>query len=320
VILNPAAPGGAGSILWVYGSYITVSHLIVDGAQLPSWPSNLVGFGETSGTPSHHLVLEDVEVKNLKGQDSACVTSYGKNHTDITYRRLRVHDCGTQVTVPNPGSHCLYIPGTRYTVEDSEIYNCYTIGIQLYSQPEGTVVSFSRIHHTGSNGILISGDRSATIGRNVIYATGQNPQAYGMAAAIRGGVDGTVIAHNTINDCALGLYLQAGSGLRAQNNIIHNCATDVVDEGEGNTVNYNICDVTEGDKCTAGDPDFIDAPGGDFHLGPNSDAIDAGTALSRRGRAARGAARAATRAPRYAGNAPDAGAYETITSPSPCGD
>jgi hypothetical protein len=329
VILNPSTPGGAGSILWVYGSYITVRHLTIDGANLPSGPSNLVGFGETSGTPSHHLTLEDVEVKNLKGQGSACVTSYGANHTDFTYRRLQVHDCGTQVTTPNPGAHCMYIPGTRYTVENSEIYNCYTEGIQIYSsgpQPEGTVVGFSRVHHTGAEGILVSGDHSATIGRNVVYATGANAEAYGTTAAIKGTVSGETIAHNTIYDCPLGLAVTAGSGLRAQNNIINTCATDVSDEGSGNTLSNNICDVTVGDKCTAGDPRFMNAPGGDFNLGPGSDAIDAGTVLSRRTAAARVSrgrlydGTTPVRTPRYAGTAPDAGAHEAVeqTDPGPC--
>lgn len=95
------------------------------------------------------------------------------------------------------------------------------------------------------------------------------------------GISGNVKAHhNTIYNCDKGIYGTTGSRNFITNNIIDSCTTYGItwdSEYKSNYFDHNnyynngtdVNNVTKGSHATALDPQFVDAPNGDFRIGAN---------------------------------------------------
>jgi hypothetical protein len=275
----------------------------MDGAGIAS-TSNLLLTGNNDGvTKNHDITYQHLEVKNLNGQGSGCLTAPGLAH-HITYRDLHVHHCGLNLPPSNPGEHCVYISTSDTVIEDSEIDHCRTIGIQVYPGPQRTVVRRNHVHDTGSHGILVIGDNGAEVHHNLVEWAG-DLGGYGGDAAVFLRANNTRVLHNTlVGAVGPGVLVESGNGIAATNNILSVNGGDLTVQSGQVTASNNLCNFT-GSGCTGGDPKFV-ALGGDYHLQPDSPAIDMGADLSADCPASMHCA--------HAGAAPDAGALEYTAS------
>ena len=315
VTIQPTSANGGGTAFWNYANYSLITNVTIDGANMTG-TTNLVLFGEGSGTVYHHISITNSTVMNHHGQGAACLTSSGGASTsfhDFLYANLIVHDCGIGTTTINPGTHGLYIPGVNHIITHNEIYNCFTEGIQLYSGgsgPSGTTISYNRIHDTGAPGILVQVDRTAAIYGNIVYHTSTDTAHYGTLGGIYVNVSGPVLYQNTVyNNTGYGIWFTSAStsATIAKNNILNgNSVGDFLDQGStAATMATNKCANTSGTRCTSGAVNFIDAANADFNLGSGSTAIDFGTDLTSVCPAGMNCS--------FNGSAPDAGALEGPT-------
>lgn len=155
----------------------------------------------------------------------------------------------------------------------------------------------NRIHHN----IAVDNDSFTELGNS---RTADNSFTYNLVRSslessnflvTRGGeskygpVLGTSAHHNTVvltGDASQGFVCYAGcspSILSLRNNIVQAVAKvgysdDTFDEGN-NVFNIGKQQFPVSSTSVVGDPRFVDAPGGDFHLRPDSPAIDLGTPL-----------------------------------------
>lgn len=304
-----------GGIVWNQASYVTLTRLVLDGDDIPS-TSNLVYTGDASAAPTHHITYEDMTVENLHGQGSACLTAVAASH-DLLYRKVSIRYCGkTGVHDPQPGEHGLYISSAGVTVEGCDISHNFNAGVQIYSgSPRNTVLQDNDIHDNGGPGLLLYTDPTPQVLRNRIFRNGGNPAYGGAYGGIYDNTSGAVFLHNTLaENTGVGILFDApaGSATAAHNNIFWgNAAADYrLLAGSAPTLSHNQCAQADGGRCEAvGDPHFVDARGGDFHLTAGSPAIDQGLPLA-------GAAPPGMDVS-YSGSAPDVGAWEHTAAPTP---
>ena len=179
---------------------------------------------------------------------------------DITFSHCRVHHNGF-----SPGyDHGLYIIAKNVTIERSEFYNNSGNGIKdadFSDQEKNWVIKHNIFYKNGLLGLLLLNHPGPTyIYNNIFYKNG-----------------------------LLGIYAHGGE-IDIENNLLFdNCAESdhpwcQYNEMHGGTARNNIFK----------DPLFIDASNYNFHLKPNSPAIDAGKYLGEA----------------YLGKVPDIGVYE----------
>ena len=260
VVLLPTAPNAGGTAFWNYASYSTVERLTVDGSQIGR-VSNLVLLGEGSGAVYHHITVRDVEIRNQHGQDAACLTSAGNAsaHHDFLLERLNIHHCGLDMTVFNPGGHCLYIGNSRVTVQDSELSYCATMGIQLYKNPTDITLRRLHVHHTGATGIL-SYDPRVTIEDVTIDHFGQDVPHYGQSAGIKQVYNGTsVFRRNRVSAGPVGIWTAMEGTATVSDNTISEVTTNVRDDGTSNVFTNNACQPAD-QYCTGATPTPPETP------------------------------------------------------------
>jgi hypothetical protein len=225
---------------------------------------SLVMLGEGSGAIYHHITVRNSEVRNQHGQGSACITTSGnvKAHHDILLEGLKVHHCGLDMTVFQPGGHCLYIGGNHFTVQDSEFSNCATMGIQLYSEPSDIILRRLHIHHVGAAGIL-SYDRTVQIDDVEIDHFGQDPAHYGAdTAGIKQLLNGTsFIRRNKVSAGGVGIWTALNGTATVVDNIISETKTAIKNEGTSNIFGNNACEPAS-EYCTTSVPPIPPTPPG----------------------------------------------------------
>ena len=312
------APGEAATILPPAGSDRVftfasgnVHHVIIRGFVLDAsdvtYDAVKVTWGSAEGG-SHHVRLEDCEVKNSPAQ-GILVTGDDHGVRGNEFIGLSVHDNGS-----TDFDHGLYISTEGNLVDGCDVYRNSGWGVHVYAEGEqttsGNVIRNNLVHDNGR-----VGDRGVGIG---LYS-GTGILAYDNVVwgnttgiAVNYGAVGTGVYNNTVvGNAQGGISIGADStGTIVSNNIVWNNAGEAIGNQGGATLGTNLTDV---------DPLFATEANFDFRLRHGSPAIDSGETLAAVTADIDGTARPQ-------GRAYDLGAYEFLTDPCPeagdgaCGD
>ena len=293
-----------------------MKNIKVDGRNLAGGASTTNGISISSGTygsatDSRNLVLEDVQivdVRNPTGSNSLGISPVGD---DITITRMTVD--GTHLVAgDNAGSHCLYqTAGNRLIVQNSEFKNCGGFGIQLndsgnvgagdgVAHNTGALIIYNRVH---DNGQRPSGSR----GGITIYHHHIDTQVYGnliysndagQGFLVEGsGSSGHQIWHNTIVSNA-GQCIAAGTDASHPTTLM-SFRNNICEANSGSptfntfttdsTITHNVFSdsgalVNNGTGNTVSnnvtsDPLLVNVGTQDYHLQSGSPARNAGTAV-----------------------------------------
>jgi parallel beta-helix repeat protein len=189
--------------------------------------------------------------------------------------RMKVHHNGTgpntKCIPPNSGGQChgIYISdGSGHLIDGGEFYNNEAFGIHGHGTFSQITIRNIKAHNNGLGGIFLDGTGPHTLYNNVLYndAGGMNINATAN------------IYSNTAYGNANDGFLLWKTGNTIRNNIAYNNGANFSTQG-GNTFSNNLCNATGGECTLAGNPGFVNAPGGDFHLTAGSPAIDQGFTL-----------------------------------------
>lgn len=288
--------------------YIEFDGLNVDGTATGS----TVTLAGASPNDVHHLRFKNAEL--IGGRDAIwCATVCGGAYSE--FQNLRIHGGAENATGglcgPGCSNYAWYSGGDGNLVENCDIYDTASIGIQIYNgsggTPTGNIIRNNRIHglsrsgypgHDG-NGILISGN-SNQIYNNVFYDCTWSGGGNGID--VYSGT-GNQIWNNTVYGIpGTGIKVESGAvATSLTNNIIYGqTGTAIVDSGSGTTQTTNLTT----------NPLFVNAGAGDFRLTATSPAINSGTAVP--------IATDIVGTARPQGSAYDRGAYEyTTVAPPP---
>jgi parallel beta-helix repeat protein len=297
VILRP--PVGAYRVLHFDGvgtQFISVEGLILDGANV-GYDVAKITYSNNTDNHAHHIRIKNCEVKN-SGTGQGVLVTGGGNSGNNEFIGLDVHNNGnTELT------HGLYIASSNNIVENCRVHDNAGYGIQLYGS-RGTVnnnaVRRNRVYNNGANkgvqtdkaGIIVSGGNGNIVHNNLVY---------GHKSGIRVdyNVTNTKVYNNTVygrDSFSGGIYVgKSSTGAMVSNNLVFQTypGNEIDNFGSSTIISNNLEGV---------DPKWTNAGNGDFHLQPNSPAIDAGAFC--------GILEDFEGNPIPSGNAPDIGAYE----------
>jgi hypothetical protein len=185
---------------------------------------------------------------------------------------LDVHDNGT-----TDFDHGLYLATSNNLIDHSTIHHNAGWGVHIFEEgcsncASNNIVRNNLIHENAAAGkrgwgIILSSGSGNLAYNNLVWGNNGGIQ-------VEYGVSGAKVFNNVLysND-GYGIYVGPGSvGAIIQNNIVYkNSGVAIQDSGFNTTIGHNLVDV---------DPDFVDGTAHDFHLQPDSPAIDAGLRLS----------------------------------------
>ena len=306
-ILRPSYVSGLDPrVLYLFNvSYLVFDGLTFDGInkrQTPPLPpaygtgAGVIKFdanADGSGQP-HHIIMKNFEV--LNGRESG-ILGWGN---EITFSHCKVHDNG-MVDSYRSGRQGFYWNGNHTTIEFCDIYNNNGSGVIFWDahtddqMPGGNSCcnilrnSIIRDHHMQtlnsnpdfSPGVMcatnLSAGTSCDIYNNIIY---NNDVGVYLTynCCFSGGIYNNTIynnRHGQVGGTGQGIWFAIyGRGMVVKNNIIYkNEGPPVqIDNQSGGTIVSN--------NLTSGDPLFVNALAGNFHLMAGSPAIGAGTNLS----------------------------------------
>lgn len=262
-------PGVTGwPAVYLYNrSYIVLRRLVFDCAGLADQ------IGVFIDDASHHIRLEDCEVKNAP-MDGIYIDASAHHNEMIN---MAIHHNGT-----TDFDHGIYIRGASNLVESSEIYQNAGWGVHVFKQGGTGVANYNivrnnRIHDNArigarGVGIILSSGNGNLAYNNLIWGnTGGIQIAYGTPT-------GTEVCNNTIyanRNYGIRIYSD-GTDSIVKNNILYENETwaygaQFSDSGTGTQSSNNLIGI---------DPMFVDVPARDFHLQAGSPAIDQGVPVS----------------------------------------
>jgi hypothetical protein len=300
VILQP--PSGSPFAVKLVGDlhYIVIDGLVLDASNVSDSGVYIDNYRER--TP-HHVRLQNCEVKNAAHQGVIVGASHNVSSDYHEFIHVVSHHNGK-----TDHDHGFYISGSHELLDGCEAYANGGEGIQIYRGGgiNGVNASYNavrncKLHDNGTGGM------SANIGLGIY--TGEGNVAYnnvvwhnGIGIAVEIGATNSLVYNNTIYDnfgdggIRIGYTRPRSVHTLVRNNIIYkNAKKDILDYGLETIADHNLLNDT--------DPRFVDPARRDFHLCPESPAIDGGETLEEVSTDRDGVARPQ-------GQAYDLGAYE----------
>jgi hypothetical protein len=278
-------PSSGGNVLFLASSarkYIIVRGLVLDGTNILRDAVKITS-GSPSGT-SHHIRLQDCEIKNAPQNGVLITGQKGGAHSDYNeIINCKIHGNGHgKNPLDNTHYHGIYQECNHAKIEGNDIYDNGGYGVHIYksSGVNGTdcghnKVSGNKIHDnatagsTGSSGIgLFVGEGNFAF-NNLVWNNS-------VGIKVDYGAKNTLVYNNTVyknNAGAAGIAIAENGkaqGTVVRNNISYlNARASYQDKGTGTVQDHNLFDTN---------PLFVNAPT-DFHLRPGSPAIHKGMTL-----------------------------------------
>lgn len=174
----------------------------------------------------------------------------------------------------NTTGHGMYLAGksSGLVVRNNSLHDNDYVGLHINGDPDlvtNTLIENNYIYNNGQNGINADGLQSSTIRNNLIYGNDRHGITLYQIDASGGGVN-NLIVNNTIlaqgSGSSVGIDVVTGSGNIAFNNIL--IGTSGASSGSGIMLSNNIT--------TSSASLFVNASGNDYHLPPNSPAVNTG--------------------------------------------
>jgi hypothetical protein len=163
----------------------------------------------------------------------------------------------------------IYTTGSNTLIDGNRIHDNAGFGIQVYAGGcnlcmqnqiirNNVIDNNSTTFNTGWGGVTIWGSENILFHNNIISNT-----SHGAVLSFGRHTHGAQAYNNTLYNNAAGILVDYDTNVNTtiKNNIIYNSG-GVLDNGVGTVQSHNYTT----------DPQFINAPGGDFHLQPNSPA------------------------------------------------
>ena len=295
--------------------YLIFDRLVIDGAGNPNSTANS-GFNLVYLRTSH-IRFSNSDIGNVNND----IMQLNLGAVDVQFINNKIHDayvnfnnqpwpqCGNQPCTL--GGYGIYFGAASSLVDGNTFYNCTGYALHFYSNGSTGVqnnvvrnnIFYNNYIDDGQRGnsgstIVLSTGGNSLVYNNIIYNTPSAKHIYAIEEH-----DNDQIYNNTIyNNHGIGIFLYPGSsGVIVQNNLIYaNERDDVVDQGSGGGIITN--------NLVGVNPQFVNAPAGDFSLNAGSPAIDAGVMVSAVTTDIKGISRPQ-------GAAYDIGAYEFTGSP-----
>jgi len=247
-------------------SDITFRNLVLDGVNLKT---SLDGFNISNTVLIKRLILEDMEIKNLKGS----AVTFGSDVTNSVIRRSRLHDV---TGIDSDGAHCVYLRGSYNVIEYNECYNTWATGITMrtYDSAFRNIIRYNFFRNNATNLAVTNGGRAIncsaadnTVHDNIIILSGEE----GITAT--GDCKNVKIYNNTIyKNRRHGIYLTGGASGEIKNNIIYL-------NGGSSIANFSTGGWSMSNNYTQ-DPLFVDPNNYNFSLKTGSPATGLGADLN----------------------------------------
>jgi len=238
---------------------------------------------------SNDIVVRGNEIEQAcLGGSEECITV--KQFSDgVLVQNNHIHNCMKEGLDIKEGARNVQVVGNHiHNVERQGMY------ADAWNVPTFNIVYRDNIVHDCGFGFGACSEMGGLLSNvwfvnNLVYNCTDGP---GMFCKDWGGdtahpIQDVYYINNTVYNCAWGwgagmdIGTYEANNVVVRNNIISNCgqAIQVNREPLSKTIEYNLCESTAGldpNWVIAGLPRFVNAPGGDFCLLANSDAIDAG--------------------------------------------
>jgi len=265
---------------WIFNDLHVVHNVLDDDAIN-------VGGGEPPGSGAGFIRFNNIDVSGYTGgaRSNGSVVQFSNGSIGSNeFLGGRVHDGNWPAPSSRPASHGFYISSPNNLVRGTEIYRIAQWAVHNYSDyPNSNRFEANFIHDCGnvsflSGGILLSGNSNLAINNILINnANGIHFYDFGGSPTNNRAYNNTVYASgNGRTACASNCYPAVYVGVsqvsaEVVNNLVFgNILSSVGDSGTRSVVATNL----------AGNPGYVSATAGDFHLQSASPAIDAGTAIA----------------------------------------
>lgn len=289
-VLTPGGICGTVSII-CFGNqqFITMDGLTLDGA---GWYGvHHLFFLDYTAT---NITFQNGEIKNGIDNNSTSnsngVSFAGHDVSTFTLRGTLIHDIGTNAAAGQGFyAYGIYFHANNSLIENNTISHCSGYAIHFYNTLAG-----SGNNNTFRNNILqqnapfggnahtmlfADGGDNNTMYNNVLYAGGGEGvivNAYGTQGHNNSVYNNTIVGHS-------GACIRLGYpvGTTVRNNLCFANGADTIAMGSsvGTTSDTNLCTPVSASCTLYANPQFVDLPAGDLHLGPGSPVIGQGANL-----------------------------------------
>lgn len=274
VILRP--PSSNNFVVWLQTAakrYIQFRDLVLDAVNVIS---NAVKLDSpVSGTDTaNHIRFYNCEVMNSRF--IAILTNYGGDFNE--FQKLRIHNCGKTLDSDGLYGYAFYIKGSNSIVEDCEIYDQGSSGIQIFSTtastqpPNNNTIRRCYVH----NNCVLSAAQSRGAGISVASGTGNAVYNNLVISNFRGINSAFTFTNKFLNNTVvsnpdIGIYLEGGGSHSCRNNIAYLNGTNFLNSSSGGTVTPNLIGTS---------PPFVNSAS-DWHLAAGTNvAVGTGVTLT----------------------------------------